>query len=287
MTTLSNARWAALGAAVAVALGAASIGVVSATVSSGGRAVFVPITPCRLVDTRPGPGNLGPRSGPIAGGETQTFAVTGANGQCVIPTGASAIVANVTVVAPTAATFVTLWPADKERPGTSSLNVVAGQAPTPNGVTVALSSGGAIKAYNDRGAVHLVIDVAGYYEHHTHDDRYYTKSQIDQRINARGYARLRMTGTLPGGGWKLEFSGPVRGFLSAHQPFNGITCLRPDPAVLTPAEAMGGFLQDASGNGTYLQFDGSIYCSLDEVQVVQRTVSSGSLSSQSFNVLVP
>ena len=50
--SLLRTRWSAVGAAVAVTLGAGGIGLVSATFPSDAT-TFVPITPCRLFDTRP------------------------------------------------------------------------------------------------------------------------------------------------------------------------------------------------------------------------------------------
>jgi YVTN family beta-propeller protein len=177
-------RWAAIGAAVAVSLGAGGLGIVNATISSGDRAVYVPIEPCRLADTRPGPDNVGTRNTPLGPAATHTFTVHGSNGRCSIPAGATAIVANVTAVAPTASSFLTIWPADKKQPLASSLNYSGGQAPFPNAVTVTLSSDGKIKAFNQSGNVHVIVDIAGYYQHHHHDDRYYTRAQTDEKIAA-------------------------------------------------------------------------------------------------------
>jgi hypothetical protein len=184
MSGVSRVRWAAIGAALAVSLGAGGIGIVNATISSGPKAVYVPIAPCRLADTRPGPENVGSRATPIGQRDTHTFTVHGNNGKCAIPAGASAVVANVTAVAPSAQSFMTIWPADKPQPTASSLNYSAGQAPVPNAVTVALSGDGRIKVYNHNGGVHVIIDIAGYYQDHNHDDRYYTKTQTDQKIAA-------------------------------------------------------------------------------------------------------
>ena len=47
-------RWAAIGAACAVTLGGGALGIVQATVSTGDRAVYVPISPVRVLDTRAG-----------------------------------------------------------------------------------------------------------------------------------------------------------------------------------------------------------------------------------------
>jgi hypothetical protein len=164
--------WAAIGAAVAVTLGAGGIGVVRATVSSGDRPIFVSITPCRLVDTRPAPSTVGSRNTPLNPAEIATFTVHGTNGNCTIPAGALAIDANVTITAPTSDGFLTMFPADAPLPNASNLNWSAGQAPTPNAVSVDLSADGRVNVFNERGTVNVIIDIAGYYEDHNHDDRY-------------------------------------------------------------------------------------------------------------------
>jgi hypothetical protein len=181
---LGRVRWAAIGAAVAVSLGAGGMGIVNATISSGSKAVYVPIAPCRLADTRPAPDTVGPKNTPIGAGQTHTFTVRGSNGNCSIPEGATAVVANVTAVGPTARSFMTIWPADQPQPNASSLNYSAGQAPFPNAVTVTLSGDGKINVANKNGSVNVIVDIAGYYEDHNHDDRYYTKTQTDQKIVA-------------------------------------------------------------------------------------------------------
>lgn len=71
---------------------------------------------------------------------------------------------NVTIVNPTASSFLTVFPADVNRPLTANLNWLANQPPTPNAVTVALSSDGKMSIYNLSGSVDFTIDVFGYYE---------------------------------------------------------------------------------------------------------------------------
>ena len=141
--------------------------------------MFVPITPCRLADTRPAPSTVGARSTPLAAGEVATFVVHGSQGNSAIPSGASAISANVTITAPTSDGFLTMFPADASLPNASNVNWTAGQAPTPNAVTVDLSADGSVKVFNERGTVNVIIDIVGYFEDHDHDDRYYTKAQIN------------------------------------------------------------------------------------------------------------
>lgn len=142
-------------------LGVGALRIVDAA-TGGSASSFVPIAPCRLADTRTS-SRVGPRATPIGQGESVTFTVRGSNGDCSIPSDATGITANVTSVNPSAASYLTVWPADVTRPNASSLNYVAGQPPTPNAVTVTLSADGRIKAYNNAGTVDLIIDISGYY----------------------------------------------------------------------------------------------------------------------------
>jgi len=146
-----------------LAASAVTIATMLETDAAGGTAsAFVPITPCRLADTRTG-ANIGTRTTALHPTETHSFAVWGTNGNCTIPTTATGVVANVTAIGATATTFLTIFPSDASRPNTSNLNPLAGSPPTPNQVTVALSAGGAVSIYNDAGTVNLIIDLAGYY----------------------------------------------------------------------------------------------------------------------------
>lgn len=148
---------------MAIAAGGATIGVVRAA-SGGTTSAFVPITPCRLLDTRPGAGvNVGPRSSAIGAGETYSLAARGAVGNCTIPTDATGLVVNTTAVNPTAPSFVTVFPGGTALPLAASLNTVAGGPPTPNLVSVSIGEPGTISIYNHAGTVDIVGDVTGYY----------------------------------------------------------------------------------------------------------------------------
>lgn len=171
-------RWAAVGAAVAITLGAGGIGISHATTSSGTRPIYRALKPCRLADTRP-QFQVGPRSAALGPNETYPLQGWGAIGNCNLPTGTSALALNVTAVDATRPTFLTLFPGDATLPTASHLNPSPGSAPTPNAVNVALDPSGAFKIYNFAGSVHVVIDVVGVFDDHDHDDRYYTKAQVD------------------------------------------------------------------------------------------------------------
>lgn len=226
---MMRSRWAAIGAAVAVTLGAGSIAVAGATVSTGDRPVLVPITPCRLMDTRAGAA-VGPRSTPIGASETYTVTARGDNGNCTgIPADALAVALNVTAVNATAGTFLTIWPAGAPKPLASSLNPAPGAGPAPNAVTTNLSADGKFSIFNNAGTVDVLADVTGYYVAHDHDDRYVTKADagpVVQRILYNGQItapntntattaeKLRDLGTFTGNGstktritWQSNVSG--------------------------------------------------------------------------------
>lgn len=177
-----RARWAAFGAAVAVSLGAGGLGIVSATAPDGASA-YVPITPCRLVDTRPG-SQVGPQAGAL--GPDTAFSVTGRGtvpGTCdgVIPDTATALQLNVTAVNATQATFLTLYPQGAIRPLASNVNV-DGPTATPNAAAVTLNAAnGQFDVYNRFGSVDVVIDVAGFYTDHQHDGDDIVDDSLDQR----------------------------------------------------------------------------------------------------------
>ena len=193
-----RARWTTLVAAVAVTVaGGVVIPSASAIVSTGERNAFIPITPCRLFDTRPAT-HVGPRSTPLGNGETYTQPVTGTNGNCTIPTDATAVAMNVTTVNGTIASYLTVWPADAGKPLASNLNWVAGAPPIPNKVDVKLSADGKIGLFNLTGTVDVLADVVGYYADHNHDDRYYTKVQEDAAVHSDVYNMFSMIFTNAG-----------------------------------------------------------------------------------------
>ena len=152
-----------LGGIVAASIGATSVAFGSGGGNSGG-SVLVSIVPCRLMDTRPAPDNVGPRATPIGANSTYMADVWGTNGNCTIPADATGVSANVTAVNGTASSFLTVFPADADRPFASNLNWITGAAPVPNKVDVKLSTTGKVAIYNLAGTVDVVVDIVGYFE---------------------------------------------------------------------------------------------------------------------------
>ncbi|TDT16906.1 hypothetical protein BDK89_2507 [Ilumatobacter fluminis] len=180
MSTMWRSRWAAVGAAVAITLGAGGIGIVDATKSSGERAVYTAIEPCRLLDTRPNEG-IGGRTAPLGPGEVYDLTAHGDNGQCTgIPNDTVALELNVTGLFNTGATHFTIWSGAGAVPNASHVNLAPGASPTPNSVTTELDGAGfAIR--NNSATSHVIIDIVGVYQDHNHDDRYYTETEVDDK----------------------------------------------------------------------------------------------------------
>lgn len=165
----SRTRWAAIGAAVAVTLGAGGMTTVNQlSASNSDPSVIVPIEPTRILDTRTGLGLTGPFTSP----EPRDLQVTGAvptpeGNLVVVPDGATGVVLNVTASDPSAAGFISVRPEGTPgAPTTSNLNFEAGET-SPNAVTVALSPGGAIEitynAFNAAGpTTDVLIDAVAY-----------------------------------------------------------------------------------------------------------------------------
>lgn len=122
---------------------------------------FYTVPPCRLIDTRfPGPG---PYSGQLVSdiGRSYDF-----RGVCGISSTATAVAINVTVVAPTDAGYLKIFPKEAPPPPTSAINFSAGQTRANNGL-FRLSSNGFLSVYPsllNQGSTHLVVDVFGYFD---------------------------------------------------------------------------------------------------------------------------
>src|SRR3954464_3193118 len=162
-----RARWSAIGAAVAVSIGAGGL-ITFASAAGGSASSFSAITPCRLLDTRqdgPPTGATPARSTPLGAHESLTITARGDFGKCVgLSATATGAGLNVTTVNASASSFLSVWPADKDRPLASNLNWVAGQAATPNQVTTGLDASGRLSLFNSSGNVDVIVDVVGLYE---------------------------------------------------------------------------------------------------------------------------
>ena len=118
---------------------------------------FVPVTPCRVADTRTGPGPFG---GPwLVGGTTRTFAIP--QSACGIPATAAAYSINVTVVPHGPLQYLTVWPAGQTQPGVSTLNSMQGDV-VANAALVAAGQSGGVSVYAT-DATDVILDIDGYF----------------------------------------------------------------------------------------------------------------------------
>jgi len=136
------------------------IGPPSRPVGMGPPLSFHPLTPNRILDSRPSGPHVGPYATPWGPGAARDVPVAGAGG---VPSGADAVAVNVTVTGTTSAGYLTIWSAGQNRPLTSSLNWAPGQT-IANAVTVTLGAGGALSVFNSLGQAEVIIDVVGYYD---------------------------------------------------------------------------------------------------------------------------
>lgn len=159
---IRSAVWFATGAVLALVVSLLVIDSWRADAAPGDAdTTFVPMTPCRLIDTRPLPERVGPAAA-WGAKETKTLQGTGTNGQCTVPADAVGLSINVTALNAAQNGFLSFWPGGT-RPLAASLNPSPGAPPIPNAVTVSLSATGSFSVYNENGSVDIVIDVNGYF----------------------------------------------------------------------------------------------------------------------------
>ncbi len=161
--TIANAVTVKVGAAGAVSVFNNSgnvnvlIDVVGYFTAAGGSG-FHPLTPLRALDSRPDGPQVGPYGTAWGAGTNRTVGL----GVGSVPSTATAVLTNTTVTGATAASFLTVWPSLAAQPTASSVNWGAGVT-IANAVTTAVSTGTQVRAFNNSGNVHVIIDVSGWY----------------------------------------------------------------------------------------------------------------------------
>lgn len=157
---------------------------------------FSPLPPTRIVDTRSG---QGAPVGKVAPGGTIHFQVAGIGG---VPSGASAVALNLTIVDADRPGFASLWstptgtPPPAGNPTTSSVNLGSVGATVANMSVIALSSDGSLNLFSDAGG-YAIIDLAGYWMPATQatSGRYNAITPF-RTLDTRGNARLSAEGTV-------------------------------------------------------------------------------------------
>jgi hypothetical protein len=151
----ADIRHHVLVAALVLGIGVVAAPVVAPSVAHaavGAPSRYLPVEPCRLLDTREAGSTL-------SAGTSIDVEVTG--GTCGVDADATAAVVTVTAVTPGGPGHVTLWPTGESRPETSVLNYRPGQV-IANSQVVDLGDGGSISLYS-YAAADLVVDVTGFF----------------------------------------------------------------------------------------------------------------------------
>ena len=119
---------------------------------------FVPVTPCRVLDTRNPNGTFG---GPaINGGSSRAFPIP--QSSCNIPSNAMAYSLNLTAVPHGSLGYLTIWPDGLDQPTVSTLNSFDGRVKA-NAVIVPAGVAGAIGVFVTDTA-DVIVDINGYFE---------------------------------------------------------------------------------------------------------------------------
>jgi hypothetical protein len=114
---------------------------------------FVPVTPCRVVDTRG-------KGGAMGTAETRSFAIPQSG--CQIPPTAQAYSLNVTVVPRGLLSYLTLWPTGQNQPFVSTLNSFGGLV-VANAALVPAGLNGAVSVYVT-DPTDVILDINGYFD---------------------------------------------------------------------------------------------------------------------------
>ena len=119
---------------------------------------FVPVTPCRVADTR---SPVGPFGGPtMAAATSRPFAIP--RSPCGIPNTAQAYSLNVTVVPKGPLSYLTLWPTGQSQAGVSTLNSFGGDV-VANAAIVPAGADGAVSVYVTN-PTDVILDINGYFD---------------------------------------------------------------------------------------------------------------------------
>jgi hypothetical protein len=129
------------------------------TPSPNGTGYYHPLPPSRILDTRVGIQGIQGKLGP---GGTVDVPVTNIGGVPAQSSGVTAVVLNVTVTEPSAASYLTVYPTGVSRPTASNVNFGPGQS-VPNLVIVKVGNLGKVSVFNCCGFTHIIFDVVGWY----------------------------------------------------------------------------------------------------------------------------
>ena len=211
-------------------------------------AQYQPITPTRICDTRSGSGL--PCAGHTLGAsaiDTVVVAGEGALPSASASSPAVAVIANLTAIAPTKATYLTIYPADQTGHSVSDVSLSAGEV-LPNLAVVKVDTtgdarNGDVNLFNAAGTVNAVVDIEGWFQN-TYTSGI-TGTASDTQTPAQPVPSVTVTytgtGTTHGtgttttdAGGAYTFSSLPPGTYSVGATANGFTSPAPQTVTVTP-----------------------------------------------------
>jgi YVTN family beta-propeller protein len=115
---------------------------------------FVPVPPCRVIDTRQ------PHDNPIPAKTFRDFDIPTLNALCGIPANAAAYALNVTAIPTSTLHYLTIWPTGETQPVASTLN--SDGRTKANAAIVPAGAGGAVRIYVT-DTTDVLLDINGYF----------------------------------------------------------------------------------------------------------------------------
>lgn len=173
--------------------------------SSPTESVFVPITPCRIVNTATsGAGKLGPNVTRAYESQGNTSSQGGA-AACGIPSTASALEINMTAPLANSDGYLRVAPAGVAIPNATFMNYVAGfNASNAGTIAVTKGTGNNFQVKSFNSSTHVVIDVLGYYV----DDLFAVVEGNGTLVRGNGVTSVVKAGT---GDYRVVFDRNLRG----------------------------------------------------------------------------
>jgi hypothetical protein len=126
-------------------------------------AMYTPLNPGRILDTRTGGSTVDGTSvggGATSSGQTLVLPVADRHG---VPADAGSVALNVTATATKGWGYVTVYPCTEPRPTASTINYTGAGQTTPNAVITKLGADGTVCLFTDQAGADLIVDVDGYF----------------------------------------------------------------------------------------------------------------------------
>ncbi len=209
-----------------------------------GPLTFVGVTPCRIVETRPGYGFSGQAGPPsLIANQTRTFQITGTvpglPQQCGIPSSAVAISVNFTVTGFSGGGDLRIYPAGSPVPLASIINFqqenVANATNLPLGPVSATDKGFTVRA--DGASTDFIADVNGYFV-----PRHLTVLESGQTETGAYGTEASATAAGQVNGTAISFPVPVKGPLTRYWIAYGDTPPANCPGSVANPKANPGYL---------------------------------------------